>query len=113
MAKEKEKPKEEEKGGEKGGKGKKRLHLHEIRTTQAHDGSFTHHHTYKDSKSSPYTHPERGPMATSETPEDAGQHVAEQFGMNQMGGGAAGGAEPEEPEAGQGAPPPEAGPMGA
>lgn len=63
-------------------------HLHEIRSTQADDGSIVHHHTYKESADAPHTMPERGPMATSPTPDDAGQHVAEQFGMNQMGGGA-------------------------
>ena len=83
---------EEKKTEKKGEGGKKKLHLHEIRTTQAHDGSLTHHHTYKDHKDAPFAHPERGPMATSANPEEAGQHVAEQFGMNQ---GADQGAEPE------------------
>lgn len=92
MAKE-EKGKKEPKRAE--GKKAKRLHLHEIRTTQAHDGSFIHHHTFKDHKDAPHTHPERGPMATSSTPEEAGQHVAEQFGMNQGAG-----AEPAELEEG-------------
>jgi hypothetical protein len=76
-----------------GGDNQKQLHLHEIRSTQAHDGSIVHNHTYKESKESPHTMPERGPVATSATPEEAGQHVAEQFGMNQSGGG-------QEPEAG-------------
>jgi hypothetical protein len=91
MAKEKEKPAAEKEKESKGGK--KRLHLHEIRSTQAHDGSIVHHATYKEHKDHPFTMPERGPMATSSTPEEAGQHVAEQFGQNAMGGG--GGAEPE------------------
>lgn len=81
---------------EKKGAGKKKLHLHEIRTTQAADGSLVHHHTYKDSADSPHTHPEREAMATSQSPEEAGQHVEEQFGMNGMGGGE------EEGEPGQG-----------
>lgn len=100
MAKKEEKKEPAKKEG--GGK-KKRLHLHEIRSTQAHDGSIVHHHTFKDSKESPYTHPERGPMATSASPEEAGQHVAEQFAMNQGGGGAEpeAGAEPEEAGAAQ------------
>ena len=75
---------EREKKGEHGKK--KKLHLHEIRSTQAHDGSIVHHHTYKEHKEDPMSMPERGPMATSTTPEEAGQHVAEQFGMNQGGG---------------------------
>lgn len=88
---------------------KKRLHLHEIRSTQAHDGSIVHHHTYADHKGA-LPHPERGPMATSATPEEAGQHVAEQFGMNQ--GAGAGPEEPQEAAAGpegQGEAPPEEG----
>jgi hypothetical protein len=100
MAKEKEKPKEE-----KGGEGKKRKHLHEIRTTQAEDGSLVHHHSYAESKGAP-PEPERGPMATSQSPDEAGQHVAEQFAMNQgaRAGPPGGGGEP--PEAGGGAPEP-------
>lgn len=82
MAKEKGDKKPEKKAG-----AKKRLHLHEIRTTHAKDGSLVHHHVYKDDADSDYTHPERGPMATSSSPEEAGQHVAEQFAMNGMGGG--------------------------
>jgi hypothetical protein len=99
---------EKEKKDEKGGK-KKRLHLHEVRSTQAHDGSIVHHHVYKDSQDSDETMPERGPMATSSSPEEAGQHVAEQFGMNQ-GGDAGAAAEPgaEAPQ-GQAPPPPDAG----
>jgi hypothetical protein len=75
-----------EKREERKGTAKKKLHLHEIRSTQAHDGSIVHHHTYKESKDAPFAHPERGPVATSSSPEEAGQHVAEQFGMNQGGG---------------------------
>ena len=104
MAKEKKeetKPKAEHKEG--GGK-KKKLHLHEIRSTQAHDGSIVHHHTFKDHKDAPFAHPERGPVATSSSPEEAGQHVQEQFAMNQGGGGEpegdGGQAEPEPAEAG-------------
>jgi hypothetical protein len=84
----------------------KKLHLHEIRSTAAHDGTYTHHHTYKDSKEAPFSHPERGPMATSANAEEAGQHVAEQFGMNEQAAPAE--AEPAEagaPAAGQGAAP--------
>jgi hypothetical protein len=97
----KETPKREESKEGKKPAGKKRLHLHEIRSTMAHDGSIVHHHTYKNSPDDHMTMPERGPMATSSSPEDAGQHVAEQFGMNQGGGGA-----PEDPAA---AGPPEGG----
>ncbi|MGA9668430.1 MAG: hypothetical protein WBQ94_04435 [Terracidiphilus sp.] len=94
--------------GEKkeGGGKKKKLHLHEIRTTQAKDGSLVHHHTYKDHADAEMTHPERGPMATSATPEEAGQHVAEQFGMNAQQGGGGGAGEGE--SAGAGGPEPQA-----
>jgi hypothetical protein len=76
---------------------KKRLHLHEIRSTQARDGSIVHHHVFKENADADPM-PERGPMATSSSPEEAGQHVQEQFAMNQ---GAAGGgaAEPDGDEA--------------
>jgi hypothetical protein len=108
MAKEKEGKEEpkrereaEKKDGEKSeGKGKKKKHLHEIRSTQAEDGSIVHHHTYKEHKDAKFSEPERGPVATSASPEEAGQHVTEQFGMNQGGGG---GQEPE-PEGGGAAP---------
>jgi hypothetical protein len=100
MAKEKEEPKP--KGKEAGKGGKKKLHLKSIRSEQVHDGSIVHHHTYADSKEAPFSHPERQNMATSATPEEAGQHVAEQFGQNSGGQGA---EEPEEAEGGE----PEAG----
>lgn len=83
--------KEEKKGGEKK---PKRRHLVEIRTRQARDGSLVHHHTYMEHPDAMHEDPERGPMATSESPEEAGQHVNEQFGMNQMG-------EQPEPQGGQ------------
>jgi hypothetical protein len=106
MAKEKEETKKPEGERKEGGK-KKRLHLHEIRSTQARDGSIVHHHTFKEHPDHPFTMPERGPMATSANPEEAGQHVQDQFAMNQSGGGEeAGGQEPEPAAAGaaQGAP---------
>ena len=94
MAKEKEKPAAE--GKSEGGGKKRKLHLHEVRSTQAHDGSIVHHHTYKEHKDAPFAMPERGPVATSATPEEAGQHVEEQFAQNQGGGQEpAAGGEPE------------------
>lgn len=98
----------ETKPAEEKGKPKKRMHLHAIRSVQAHDGTIVHHHEYKH-------HPEDQGLAavhenaaTSQTPEDAGAHVQDQFSQNGMGGApggeeeAAGGAAPEgeEPEAG-------------
>lgn len=90
--------------GDKGSKSSKakKLHLHSIRTERAADGSLVHHHTYKESPDAHYAMPERGPMATSATPEEAGQHVADQFGMS------GGGAEPDGDE-GQGQAQPAAG----
>jgi len=87
MAKEEKEKKAE---GEHGTAPKK--HLHEIRTTEADDGSIVHHHTYKAKKSDHHTEPERTNAATSQTPEEAGQHVEEQFAQNQSQQG----AEPDE-----------------
>jgi hypothetical protein len=102
----------EEKGKEKGGEGEKgkrpKKHLHQIRSVQAEDGSIVHHHTYKAKKEDHHTEPERENVATSATPEEAGEHVAEQMGMNGQGGGeeeAAGGGEPEPAPAAAGAMP--------
>ena len=93
----------EEKREMKKGEKKPKKHLHSIRTEQAEDGSFVHHHTYKAKKEDAHTEPERQNVATSDNPEEAGQHVAEQFAMNQGQQG-----EPEEggeaPEQGGGAP---------
>jgi hypothetical protein len=74
--------------------------LHEVRSVQAEDGSIVHHHTYKGAKEDDHTEPERMNVATSSSPEDAGSHVADQFGMN--GGGQAGAGEPDGDEAAQG-----------
>lgn len=60
----------------------KKKHLHQIVTEAAHDGSLTHHHIYKDRKEDTFSHPSRL-MATSSTPEEAGDHVSEQFAANQ------------------------------
>ena len=95
--------KEETKKPESKSGGKKKLHLHEIRSTYAKDGSIVHHHTYKDHIDSPMSHPERGPMATSSDPAEAGQHVEEQFGMNQGGGQAEPDGDEAQPGAGAGA----------
>jgi hypothetical protein len=62
------------------------LHLHQIRTVEADDGTHVHHHTYKNARGDHYTHPERENAATSMNEKEAGQHVTEQFGMNQQPG---------------------------
>lgn len=86
--------KEKEGHAEGKGEGKPhKKHLHQIRTVQAEDGTYVHHHTYKNKKSDMHTEPEREHAATSMNEDEAGQHVTEQMGMNQMGGGE-GGEEP-------------------
>ena len=80
-----------------------RKHLHEIRTEESEDGHHIHHHTYKKKRGDTETEPERKNVAVSTSPEEAGQHVAEQFAMNQP---PSEGAEPggEEPGGEQPAP---------
>lgn len=81
----------------------KKKHLHQVRTEAAHDGSYVHHHTYKEKKEDPHTEPERQNVATSGDAEEAGQHVSDSFAQNE---GAAPAGEPEggAAEAGGGAP---------
>jgi hypothetical protein len=90
----------EEKTAKHEGAKPKRKHLKGIYTEQAHDGTLVHHHTYQRDRNDPNTiEPQRGPMATSSSPEEAGQHVAEQFGMNDMGGGGGGEEQGDQAEA--------------
>jgi hypothetical protein len=117
MAKESEverKPKEhaEEKGshrekarGEGEHKAKKK-HLHQIVTTQAHDGTWSHDHIYKDHKEAQHSHP---PVfaGTSSNMEDLHQHMDDHFGPQANEGeeqaeGGAGGAGEEQAEGEQG-----------
>lgn len=79
----------------------KRKHLHEIRTKAVGDGTYVHHHTYKAHKDDLHTEPERENVATSSTPEEAGEHVSEQMGMN------------DQAQSDPGAPAPDAGAGGA
>ncbi len=58
-------------------------HLVEIRSEETEDGHIIHHHTYKKKRGDRETEPERRNVAVSNSPEEAGEHVAEQFGMNQ------------------------------
>lgn len=73
----------------KGGK-KKKLHLHQIITTRAKDGSFGHEHIYKDHPDDIHSRP---PVfaGTSQDMDDLHQHMDDHFG-----GGAEGGDEGEE-----------------
>lgn len=64
------------------GKGKRKKHLHQVRIEAAKDGTFVHHHTYKNHPDDEHSEPERM-VSTSGSPEEAGQQVAEQLGMNQ------------------------------
>jgi hypothetical protein len=74
---------EERKGGKK-----KRLHLHQIITTRAQDGTFGHEHVYKEKPEDMHSRP---PVfaGTSQDMDDLHQHMDDHFG---------GGAEQEEPE---------------
>jgi hypothetical protein len=81
----------------------KKKHLHEIRSEETEDGHIIHHHTYKAKKGDDKAEPERKNMAVSSSPDEAGEHVADQFAMNQPGPGA--GAAPDaEAAPGGGAP---------
>jgi len=93
---------EEKKGEKKSAK----KHLHEIRSEETEDGHILHHHTYKAKKGDDKAEPERKNMAVSSSPEEAGEHVTDQFAMNQAApaaggapdpaaGGAPGGEEPD------------------
>lgn len=61
---------------------KKRKHLKRIVSEAAHDGSYVHHHTYEDPDTGAEDH--RPNMATSDDADEAGQHVTDQFAMNQQ-----------------------------
>jgi hypothetical protein len=66
-------------------------HLHSIRSEETEDGHIIHNHTYKKKRGDTETEPERKNVAVSSSPEEAGQHVAEQFGMNDQPQGDEGG----------------------
>lgn len=93
-----------EQGGD-GGKPKpkgKKLHLHQVISEHVVDKDgksqgVVHHHVYKDHHSDPHAHPPR-PMGMSSTPEEAGEHVADQMGQAWQGGGEGGegGGAPDE-----------------
>lgn len=96
---------EKKDGGEK--KKPARKHLHEIRSEETEDGHIIHHHTYKAKRGDDKTEPERKNVAVSSSPEEAGEHTTEQFGMNAppqaagedpTGGDPAGGAPPADPQ---------------
>lgn len=101
------KEREEHKSG-----GKKKLHLAAMTHHFMEDGSIVHEHHYKDHKDSPHTHPPRM-VGTSQTLEDAQQHLADHY----PGGDGEGGGEPEpnqgaQPAADQQAQDPDAEPGG-
>lgn len=62
---------------------KKRKRLREVRSVHADDGSIVHHHTYEKEDGSG-NEAERQNVATSQDAEEAGQHVADQLGMNEQ-----------------------------
>ena len=57
----------------------KRKHLRQIRSEYADDGSVVHHHTYMGADGQ--REPERT-VGTSQDADEAGQHVADNFGQN-------------------------------
>jgi hypothetical protein len=73
----------DEKKGEHEGKKPAKKHLHEIRSEETEDGHIIHHHTYKKKRGDSETEPERKNVAVSSSPDEAGEHVADQFAMNQ------------------------------
>ena len=91
----------ESKGGgstKKAGSGKPKRKLHRITSTMLDDGSIHHVHDFKSGDGSPdYGHSEE---YSSASPDDAGAHVAENFGGD--GGGDGEGEEEEAAAAPQG-----------
>jgi len=83
----------------------KRKHLvkHEIEETE--DGHFLHHHTYQNGRHDTSGRERRENVAVSTSPEEAGEHVAEQSAMNEPPGGVQ--APEVEPEGGDEDPQPE------
>lgn len=93
----------------------KRKHLHQVITESVHDEKgkhtgYVHHHVYKEKATDHHAEPAK-PAGVSNTSEEAGEHVQDQFGAQEqaMGGGGAqpgagggGGAAPEEEAAGSG-----------
>lgn len=75
----------------------KRKHLKRVVTEETHDGHFLHHHTY-EKKRGEGEEPERRNVAVSSSPDEAGQHVAEQMAMNQPADASADPAAAGEPE---------------
>ena len=61
----------------------KRRHLKKIETEETRDGHFLHHHTVTPSRHKDKPEEHHRNVAVSTTPEEAGQHIAEQFGMNE------------------------------
>jgi len=83
----------------------KRKHLVHQEIEETEDGHFLHHQTYQNSRHDSSGTEHRKNVAVSTTPEEAGQHVAEQAAMNEP--PQAGAAEPPtaDPSAGGGAAP--------
>ena len=60
----------------------KRKRLLEHRITHADDGTAVHHHTYQGHDGR--REPERQHVATTTTPEETGQHVADMMAQNEQ-----------------------------
>lgn len=84
-------------------KGKKK-HLHQIITESVHDAKgkhtgYVHHHVYKDKATDHQQEPSK-PAGVSDTADEAGEHVQQQFGAQEGGPAGSGEAEPGEEAAG-------------
>lgn len=84
-------------------KGGKRKHLHQVITESVHDGKgkhtgYVHHHVYKANPMDHHAEPAK-PAGVSDTADEAGEHVQEQFGAQEGAGGPAMAAQGEEPPA--------------
>lgn len=77
----------------------KKKHLHQVITESVHDGKgkhtgYVHHHVYKESATDHMSEPAK-PAGVSDTAEEAGEHVQQQFAAQEGGaGGPMGGGEP-------------------
>jgi hypothetical protein len=86
----------------------KRKHLHQIITESVHDAKgkhtgYVHHHVYKEKPTDHHAEPAK-PAGVSDTAEEAGEHVQDQFGAQEGGAAGSGEAEPGEAMAAGGAP---------
>lgn len=68
-------------------KGGKKKHLHQVITESVHDKNgkhtgYVHHHVYKEKATDHHSEPAK-PAGVSNTAEEAGEHVQDQFGAQE------------------------------